>query len=489
MDSLLDIAVVCTICNDTSKDTEIIETQCRHQFHKACLSSWLDSNETCPICRHQCSKAILNAAVERRVVSNPPSEPSYVPSAGAVPKGRMQTRSQGRGTPHSGAMTSRGNPRREPKAPESTVASEDRINRLISDSMDRYRDSMSTMISEQITSALRNLRLPPSARETRDDHRYEDESDVSPSLRRASNATRREDSFGARPSGIRVTPNNSVVDRPDRISNTISNWRIKFTGSPNDLPLEDFIFRVNCMTSQSLNGNFGLLSQFAHLLFSGPALSFYWRVHRTVRDLDWYELCSRLQERYQDQRTDRDIKDAMRRRKQGSNESFDEFLDAMLSIADSLREPMSDSEIAVEVRYNLRAELQHELLHIDTSDLASLRRECHRHEEFLRSIRPQYRSALKRSFVNSLQAEEKSDSETEEAQEAVVCAIRSSDNSKCWNCEEPGHRYHDCLQARRVFCYGCGAVDVYKPNCEKCKTKSENSTQDVRRFQRGDVRR
>lgn len=179
----------------------------------------------------------------------------------------------------------------------------------------------------------------------------------------------------------------------------------------------------------------------------------------------------------------------MRRRKQGSNESFDDFLDAMLAIADSLREPMSDSEIAVKVRYNLRSELQHGLLHVDTSDLASLRRECHRHEEFFRSIRPQYLSNFKRNLVNAIQVEQKSESEIEEVSEAEVWAVRSVDNSKCWNCEEVGHRYHDCLQPRRVFCYGCGAVNVYRPNCDRCKSRSENQTQDARRLPRGDIRR
>jgi len=77
----------------------------------------------------------------------------------------------------------------------------------------------------------------------------------------------------------------------------------------------------------------------------------------------------------------------MRRRKQGSTENFDDFLDAMLSIADSLSEPMQDSEITVEVRHNLKPEIKLELLHIDTPNLATLRKECHRHEEFFRSTR------------------------------------------------------------------------------------------------------
>jgi len=65
------------------------------------------------------------------------------------------------------------------------------------------------------------------------------------------------------------------LNRPDRISNVISNWRIKFIGSDDDIACEDFIYRVNCVTTQSLNRNFDLLSQCANFLIAGHALSFH----------------------------------------------------------------------------------------------------------------------------------------------------------------------------------------------------------------------
>lgn len=43
-------------------------------------------------------------------------------------------------------------------------------------------------------------------------------------------------------------------------------------------------------------------------------------------------------------------------------------------------------------------------------------------------------------------------------------------NLQCWNCDGRGHHWQDCLQARQIFCYGCGTKQVYKPNCLKCKT-------------------
>lgn len=54
------------------------------------------------------------------------------------------------------------------------------------------------------------------------------------------------------------------------------------------------------------------------------------------------------------------------------------------AIANSLREPMADVDIIAKVRHHLNEELKHELLHIDAPDLASFRKEFHRHVEFFR---------------------------------------------------------------------------------------------------------
>lgn len=38
----------CSICLNESPDSI---TQCKHQFHRACIDVWLKSNSTCPLCR------------------------------------------------------------------------------------------------------------------------------------------------------------------------------------------------------------------------------------------------------------------------------------------------------------------------------------------------------------------------------------------------------------------------------------------------------
>ncbi len=142
--------------------------------------------------------------------------------------------------------------------------------------------------------------------------------------------------------------------RPDQISSLIVHWKLQFSGSPKPISLEDFIFRVNPLTGRSLNGNFDLLYQYANLL---P-----WRCHRSSEEMNWRLLCSRLRKRYKDQRSDQVIIAAMRRRRQGNSECFDDFLDSILAIADTLSEPISDSELAQTIRNNLRSDLGHDLL-------------------------------------------------------------------------------------------------------------------------------
>ena len=41
----------CSICLHNIKSNNLIETKCKHKFHKYCLKEWLKTNNTCPICR------------------------------------------------------------------------------------------------------------------------------------------------------------------------------------------------------------------------------------------------------------------------------------------------------------------------------------------------------------------------------------------------------------------------------------------------------
>jgi len=51
----------CTFCNEAKNDAELIKTPCRHQYHKSCLLTWLETNEICPLCQQDFTRAaVLN---------------------------------------------------------------------------------------------------------------------------------------------------------------------------------------------------------------------------------------------------------------------------------------------------------------------------------------------------------------------------------------------------------------------------------------------
>jgi len=333
---------------------------------------------------------------------------------------------------------------------------------------------MVAAVADEISNTMRNLQLANNSQNLRNNIPVENPGNLN-----RSNASRVDSNQGSSirlPSGDPLT---QAVYRPDKVSSVISNWNVKFTGMANDMPVEDFIYRINSLTIQCLNANWNLLYQFANVLFSGPALQFYWRFQRTSSEPNWFHLCTSLRERYREQRTDEEIKDSLRHRKQKSGENFDDFLDAILTIADALREPMSDSELVTNVKKNLKPELRLELLHVLTPNIASLRAECHKHERFLISMagRSAARPPPNRRFVNELVHVEESREEEnyQTLNDVEINAMRKAERYKCWNWEETGHRYHDCLKARRIFCYGCGRLDTYKPSCLKCNPPSENS--------------
>ena len=42
----------CSICYETTKDSEIIKLKCDHFFHKECIEKWVEKAGTCPLCRY-----------------------------------------------------------------------------------------------------------------------------------------------------------------------------------------------------------------------------------------------------------------------------------------------------------------------------------------------------------------------------------------------------------------------------------------------------
>lgn len=47
----------CSVCFDTIDPCDIYKSSCGHGFHNSCITQWLASKNTCPICRYQIYEA------------------------------------------------------------------------------------------------------------------------------------------------------------------------------------------------------------------------------------------------------------------------------------------------------------------------------------------------------------------------------------------------------------------------------------------------
>ena len=67
----------CVICNDEFAEGEtLIELGCKHRYHRACISEWLELNNSCPCCRWQ--------------IPLPPSSPATLERRASAPAATMR---------------------------------------------------------------------------------------------------------------------------------------------------------------------------------------------------------------------------------------------------------------------------------------------------------------------------------------------------------------------------------------------------------------
>lgn len=362
-----------------------------------------------------------------------PSNSSFVVDVGETSQSRreaarMQTRSQAR-------AATNGN------------SEENRIRALISESIGNLREEITNIISNELRDMMRNLNV---------------------------------NAGGSAPLGsVDRIPPTSPRDREEghngpihteKVLNIIRNWRIKFTGYSNCMPVEEFIYRVNTLVTDNLASDFGLLCRNACCLFEGKALEWYWRYHRQHPDMRWEDLSTALKAHYKDDYSDYDILDDIRKRKQRTAESIDEFLETVSTMADRLKNPMSEVDLCETVIRNLRPEVRHELLYLDINSLSKLRKEVRKHERFMKEVHSKESRTQRIRIAEVTNLDEESDSDKAVSEE--VCAIGLL---RCWNCDKIGHAYFDCMGPRRIFCYGCGQLDTYKPACPRCTKKNQGN--------------
>lgn len=269
---------------------------------------------------------------------------------------------------------------------------------------------------------------------------------------------------------------NTTSVRTDKITSLIRNWNIKFDGSNKALSVDEFIYRITSMTKEHLNGNFDIVCGNLPVLLADKALHWYWRYHKKVAPIRWGDFCIALKYEYKDMRSNYDLREEIRNRKMRPGESFEIFYDSICSILDRLETPMVEAEIVEILVRNLRPDIRHELLYVPVYSIAHLRKLVQMRENlFSDDIYRRHMLGKNSSSSQPLRRNiaevvgENKDVEIEDPMDQID-EINQNSHARftCFNCEEPGHHWEDCLQERKIFCYGCGMKNVYKPQCTKC---------------------
>lgn len=494
-----DLSDICTICNENIAPETIFLTTCGHGFHSNCITTWLGANQTCPLCRKQLDKNSLAQPFQ----FNRETEGA----TGTIPKNTLQgavtrarsvqldwegtepvqptnvSRGRGRGANFSGLRSQRVDDKQVKAI----------VEKALSEFQTKTNQQMRDLVEESLERAFRNFNSANSNRDNGED--LNQLFDLGNEYNTTNRPRRSFIQVDSRPSSAIDNPgyeqnniypdqnarraNNHYSPSTESVSKIILNWKLTFDGSSDSIPVGEFIYRVNSLTQSTLRGDFRALCKSAHVLFVGRANSWFWRYHHTVNELDWYDICDDLRRNFKEHKSDYEIKETIRSRKQRNGETFDKYLDDIMKITDKLLSPLSERELVEMVIRNLRPDIRLELLHLNIESIVDLKRCCRRRENFFSDIQGSSQNN-RPIFTNRRHISELGVEDVDE-EDPQVSAIRfqESKGRNCWNCEGEGHNYKQCTKPRRVFCYGCGLVAFFLPNCPNCNSQ-ENRQRDTR---------
>lgn len=252
----------------------------------------------------------------------------------------------------------------------------------------------------------------------------------------------------------------------------VERFGLNFSGKPNTLSVEDFIYRLEYFQRHYRLEWDDILNEF-HILVSGPAYEWFWLQQKTNNVSNWESLKHALIERFKTRRTCFEEMRDLLERKQLPGETIDSFFHDVNLMRSKLERPVSEYEMISLVKKNLRKSLSSIVYSMPVSSLEQLRVECLEIERtfFKKDPIPHPVPLNNRPIrVSEIQDEPIVFENFEEPDDlAEVSAITTQ--LKCWNCQIAGHGFRDCSSSQRnLFCFKCGRQNTITPKCANCST-------------------
>lgn len=287
------MGLACSVCETgIANMADALQTQCRHTFHKECITSWLKTSPECPNCEKMCHSKDLIPPRSNIDTTLRKNQTTSVQSFSSRP----QTRSQSQGRSASVAQASGfqftqiTNPLEGVANIHASNANEDKLaadNQLPLLDLDQVQFSNTSNNQNSSHNSKRSRGRPRRSNRRRDNPINAEqisqivESVVARTLGNMNISTRPQqqlpptcfnnhsqnvsNSIHFQPQSAAITPtlNSSFATSsnlsPDKVTNIIQSWNVRFDGSSNGLRCEEFIYRIPCLTSENFNNNFDLV--------------------------------------------------------------------------------------------------------------------------------------------------------------------------------------------------------------------------------------
>nr|XP_032289170.1 uncharacterized protein LOC116649963 [Drosophila virilis]XP_032289609.1 uncharacterized protein LOC116650327 [Drosophila virilis]XP_032292012.1 uncharacterized protein LOC116650924 [Drosophila virilis]XP_032295526.1 uncharacterized protein LOC116652000 [Drosophila virilis]XP_032295567.1 uncharacterized protein LOC116652022 [Drosophila virilis]XP_032295866.1 uncharacterized protein LOC116652089 [Drosophila virilis]XP_032295890.1 uncharacterized protein LOC116652099 [Drosophila virilis]XP_0 len=465
----------CGICHEQLQAEQLsATTPCQHRFHDVCISNTLKTTPKCPVCEADCNPGQLifmnntlaaelhsagNAETDETLSRNtlPCQDGStttgirrgqrFGKGRGATPKRSMQTRSMNRNhREYLGSCMSLGSNGNKSVDNGPNVETITYINEALQSQqrtlIAELKNVIKASVEQSLQEKLATLNVRSEQAESTRSRLVQSPrglgADTLPNSAQNSDIP-----LDCGPYSPRGSNRSNSSLSSEKAASIMQTWRLKFDGSKDSMQIDEFLYRIRSLTAQNLNGDYRLLCDNLHLLFFGKANDWFWSFHKKNPQYTWLAFCTDFRLRFEDVKDDFDLWELIRKRRQKDQETFDDFQSAIEGLVSQLSNEISEDKLVDLLKRNARTALRYELLHLKIRTRAELREEVKKHESFCRETG---------SFPNRTKYG------------------REIQNKKivCWNCDKVGHRFDDCMGERRIFCYGCGAKNTFKPNCSKC---------------------
>lgn len=246
-------------------------------------------------------------------------------------------------------------------------------------------------------------------------------------------------------------------------------WKVWYNGNNNKFPIEFFFDQLEILRVSSGLEYGHVISGLPHLLSDEPARWFV-RYSKQNPGVQWNQLKKDMIEQFRGIDSEESLWCSIANKKQQPHETFDFFYSSLQNLQDRISISFTDAQMIGILSNNVRYDIQKCLVSYSTPSLTEFVNKCRQVDKLLHPHLYVVGAANSRK-VSELQPEFDSEEQSFGVEAFVPKRGNSSDVVKCWNCERNGHRFKDCEEPRRMFCYLCGYPNVTCTKCPACSQK------------------